>query len=237
MRYHIIGFDGNEYGPVSAEEVREWFHAHRLMADSSVRREKSLDWATLKDLPELADLTEDANSQPAFRRREQSVRRTALLSLILAVVAIFLPVLGTGLAVLAFLKGRQAFLMFPPTLRRQTTGLGLARIGIVVAWLALVVNPVISAIFAVHPTLIRWENQKTATACYRNLFQIEVVKEQYVSENRLSPGSTIPRGMRSLIPYLHPAPICPAAGQYSANPVGTAPACSIHDSRPTAFKP
>ena len=53
--YKIVGADGNQYGPVSAEVVREWVAAGRANAQTMVQPEGALDWKPLGSFPEFAD--------------------------------------------------------------------------------------------------------------------------------------------------------------------------------------
>jgi hypothetical protein len=52
--FKIIGADGKEYGPVSAEVVREWIAAHRANAQTRAQAEGSSDWKPLGEFPEFA---------------------------------------------------------------------------------------------------------------------------------------------------------------------------------------
>ena len=52
--YRIIGADGKEYGPVSAEVVRQWIAQGRANAQSRIRPEAAADWKFLSELPEFA---------------------------------------------------------------------------------------------------------------------------------------------------------------------------------------
>ena len=54
-QYIIIGGDGKEYGPVSAQEVREWVRTGRANGDTRIKPEEAEDWKQLRDLPELMD--------------------------------------------------------------------------------------------------------------------------------------------------------------------------------------
>jgi len=54
--YKILGGDGKEYGPVSAESLRQWIQEGRANAQSQVQPEGSADWVALAQLPEFADL-------------------------------------------------------------------------------------------------------------------------------------------------------------------------------------
>jgi TM2 domain-containing membrane protein YozV len=56
--YKIIGADGKEYGPVSAEQLRDWITQGRVSPQTSVRPEAGGDWQPLASYPEL-------NSPPA----------------------------------------------------------------------------------------------------------------------------------------------------------------------------
>ena len=53
--FKIIGGDGREYGPVSAEEIRNWISAGRANAETNARRESEADWRPLSSFPEFAD--------------------------------------------------------------------------------------------------------------------------------------------------------------------------------------
>ena len=51
--YKIIGADGNEYGPVSAEQIRQWVAEGRLNAVSRIQAEGSGEWKLLHEFPEF----------------------------------------------------------------------------------------------------------------------------------------------------------------------------------------
>ncbi len=54
--YYIIGADGQQYGPVTAAQIRQWLGERRLHAQSLVRVDGSTEWKTLAATPEfLAD--------------------------------------------------------------------------------------------------------------------------------------------------------------------------------------
>ncbi len=52
--FTIIGADGKEYGPVSAEQLREWIASGRANAQTQGRRKGESAWSTLGSLPEFA---------------------------------------------------------------------------------------------------------------------------------------------------------------------------------------
>ena len=52
--YRIIGKDGQQYGPVTAEQVRGWIAENRANAQTLVQAEGAQDWKPLGSLPEFA---------------------------------------------------------------------------------------------------------------------------------------------------------------------------------------
>ncbi len=52
--FTIIGADGKEYGPVTAEKIREWIVAGRANAQTQARRDGEAAWSTLGSLPEFS---------------------------------------------------------------------------------------------------------------------------------------------------------------------------------------
>src|SRR5438045_290936 len=54
--YKIIGADGKEYGPISAEQLRQWVAEGRANAQTQVLPEGQMEWKTIAEVPELAPL-------------------------------------------------------------------------------------------------------------------------------------------------------------------------------------
>ncbi|MGA9451987.1 MAG: GYF domain-containing protein [Verrucomicrobiia bacterium] len=52
--YKILGSDGHEYGPVSAEQVKKWIAENRVEKKTPVIPEGAPDWVFLQSLPEFA---------------------------------------------------------------------------------------------------------------------------------------------------------------------------------------
>ena len=51
--YRIIGADGREYGPISAEQLRQWIAEGRANAQTKVLLEGTTEWKSLGDFPEF----------------------------------------------------------------------------------------------------------------------------------------------------------------------------------------
>jgi hypothetical protein len=54
--YRIIGADQNEYGPITAEQVRQWVAEGRLNGLSKIQVDGSGVWKQLRDMPEFSTL-------------------------------------------------------------------------------------------------------------------------------------------------------------------------------------
>ena len=51
--YRIIGADGREYGPITADQLRQWIAEGRANAQTKVLAEGATEWKTLADFPEF----------------------------------------------------------------------------------------------------------------------------------------------------------------------------------------
>ena len=54
--FQLIGSDGKEYGPISADQVRQWIGEGRAGATTRIRREGEAEWSFLNSAPEFAEL-------------------------------------------------------------------------------------------------------------------------------------------------------------------------------------
>jgi TM2 domain-containing membrane protein YozV len=52
--YKIIGVDGQQYGPVSSDQMRRWIAENRVRAETLVQAEGTTDWKPLSAFPEFA---------------------------------------------------------------------------------------------------------------------------------------------------------------------------------------
>jgi hypothetical protein len=53
--YRIIGGDGKEYGPISADQLRQWIAENRANALTQIRLEGETEWRSLSSFPEFSD--------------------------------------------------------------------------------------------------------------------------------------------------------------------------------------
>jgi len=67
--YKIIGGDGNEYGPVDLEQIKQWIQDGRASARTKVQPEGATEWTPISEIPELAQLlgaAVGAEAPPSF---------------------------------------------------------------------------------------------------------------------------------------------------------------------------
>lgn len=62
--FNIIGADGKQYGPVSGEQIRQWFREGRANGSSKVQAIGLAEWNALSTLPEFADLFTSKDAPP-----------------------------------------------------------------------------------------------------------------------------------------------------------------------------
>jgi hypothetical protein len=55
--YKMIGADGQEYGPVTAEQLRQWMAEGRINGQTQVQPVGAAGWQSLSTLPELAAMS------------------------------------------------------------------------------------------------------------------------------------------------------------------------------------
>ena len=55
LTYTVMGDDGNEYGPVSAQQIRDWIRENRLERKTPVKPDNAKDWVFLHMLPEFTN--------------------------------------------------------------------------------------------------------------------------------------------------------------------------------------
>lgn len=62
--YKIIGGDGQQYGPASAAQIREWVAAGRANAQTLAQVEGALEWKPLSTYADFADLATAVPAAP-----------------------------------------------------------------------------------------------------------------------------------------------------------------------------
>ena len=125
--YRIIGADDKEYGPVEAEQVRQWLREGRANRTTLVKSEGSPDWKAIGALPEFADLFPPLPGAPAQPGGPTKTCGMATASLVCGAVgfACIPAIVGQVLGFLAHNRIRQS--------GGRLTGSGLATAGLVLS--------------------------------------------------------------------------------------------------------
>jgi len=101
--YKITGADGQQYGPVSAEQVRRWLAEGRLHAQSLIQPDGATDWKPLSSLPEFsADIKTAPPVLPGAPPSQISVR--AANKVPAGILAILLGSLGIHKFILGYTR-------------------------------------------------------------------------------------------------------------------------------------
>jgi hypothetical protein len=82
--YKIIGGDGQQYGPATAAQIREWVIQGRANPQTLAQAEGSLEWKPLNTYPEFADLAAAASAPPLLATTDQ--RKSKLVAGLLGIL-------------------------------------------------------------------------------------------------------------------------------------------------------
>lgn len=99
--YKIIGADGKEYGPITADQLRAWIAEGRANAHTKILPEGTTDWRPLSEFPDLLPAGTKTSappplSAPAFAASDaaEKVNGPALALMILAGLNLALSAVG-----------------------------------------------------------------------------------------------------------------------------------------------
>jgi len=89
--FKIIGADGQTYGPVSVEQLRQWIAEGRANAQTQAQAEGSAEWKPLSQFAELASLFPPSAAPPTVGRAPQPPVPNYLVPAILCTIFCCLP--------------------------------------------------------------------------------------------------------------------------------------------------
>lgn len=184
--YKIRGGDGNEYGPVSADAVREWVHQGRANGQTFVLPDGATEWKILSACPEFAalfappppGLTSAVGGVPAGASKTSGLAITSLVlgccSLISCGLTIIISApLGLifGLIALSKIKASQG----------RLTGRGLALAGTIISAVCLLLIPLFAAMLL--PALAKAKSKAQSINCVNNAKQLGLAARIYSGDN------------------------------------------------------
>src|SRR6185436_487015 len=88
--YKIIGADGREYGPISADQVRQFISENRVNASTMVLAVGATEWKPLGSFPEFSLMFAAApmSSASPYASSSQRTHPLAIAALVLAIISI-----------------------------------------------------------------------------------------------------------------------------------------------------
>ena len=113
--YKIIGADKKEYGPITADQLRQWLAEGRVNAQTQILAEGATEWRMLSELPEFAASIPSAPppglvpAPMADPAAQEKVNGPAIGLMVLAILGFVLQALGIvmNLAGTSFLPHRE----------------------------------------------------------------------------------------------------------------------------------
>ncbi len=179
--YHIIGSDGKEYGPISAEQLRRWLAEGRVNAQTKARPADAANWQTLGTLPEFAAaLVSPPPVNPSsapFLDQPQKTSGLAIASLVLGILGLFCfgltAVVGLVLGIVALVKINKS--------QGRLAGKGIAIAGIATSGAFLLMLPLFAAMLL--PALAKAKEKAQAINCVNNVKQLSLAVRLYAMDS------------------------------------------------------
>ena len=175
--YKVIGADGQEYGPVSADTLRQWIAQGRASAATKVRPENETEWQTLGSLPEFGGDSAVAPPTPHTASGPTATSGLAISSLVLGILGLFscgaTALIGLILGIIGLNKIKKS--------EGRLSGSGLAIAGIVVSGIFLLMLPLFAAMLL--PALAKAKAKAQAITCLNNARQVTLGILLYADAN------------------------------------------------------
>ena len=177
--YRIIGADDKEYGPVSAEQIRQWLREGRLNRTTRVKPDNSPDWKTIGALPEFGDLfppLPDLPPKAVGKSGNCGLATAALVCGALGLVTCVTAPVGLTLGLVAQSRIRNS--------NGQLTGSGLATGGIVLSVIAMLLGLLAIPAALLLPALAKAKQKAQTINCVNKVKQVELAVLLYSSDHK-----------------------------------------------------
>jgi hypothetical protein len=154
--YKIIGADQKEYGPISADQLRQWLTEGRVNGQTKVQAADATEWKSMAELPEFAVLLPKPPPSPTRAvpitplAPQQSTSQMAVWAMVLGILSVLCcQILGPVAIVLGAVSLSQ--LKSHPEL----TGRGFAITGIALGIVSLLMAVAAILLFILSPAFIQ----------------------------------------------------------------------------------
>jgi type II secretory pathway pseudopilin PulG len=191
--YKILGADQKEYGPITADTLRQWIAERRANGQTMICLDGTTDWKTLASFPEFSDAltrafgataTTGATGAPqvvaGVEGQKKGLAITSLVLGILSVAACLIFVTGIPAIVTGVMALNRA--------RRQPTEYGgkrLATAGIALGAAGIMLTVVVAIVAGMMlPALAKAKSRAQSISCINNLKQIALGARIYANDNK-----------------------------------------------------
>jgi len=182
--YKIIGADGKEYGPATADHIRGWISSGRCDGRTMARLEGTTEWKGLGEFPDLAEALTSSSVPPMPPPGEPKVETSglAIASLICGILGLFTCLPGPIGWVLGVMARRQI-----KKSNGQLGGAGLATAGIVISIFVTAVFVLLAAAGVLFPALAKAKKKAQTIQCEAHIQELTTVLIGYAKahENQL----------------------------------------------------
>lgn len=182
--YKIIGADGKEYGPISADQLRQWIVQGRLSATTLIQPDGSSEWKPLSGFHEfsialsMADGTLSALHGQGIAAAPAITSGLAVASLVLGILGIFTcglsAIVGLVLGIIAQIKINKS--------QGRLSGSGLTIAGICTSVISLALVLLILPGLLL-PALARAKQKAMTINCVSNMKQMGLAMRMYSDDH------------------------------------------------------
>ena len=214
--FRILGHDRKEYGPVSADVLRQWIAERRANGHTMVQAEGSSGFKPLGEFPEFQSALAAAGpaGSPSWTvvpaPPEKQASGLAITSLVLGILSFCLPLIP---AIPAVITGHLAL----GRIRRQPDkigGKGMAIAGLVMGYFGLALMALAMLAGMMLPALAKAKEKAQKVQCVNHLKQVGLAARMYANDhNEVFPMSF--SGMSNDLPDLRLL-ICPGDSHHTA---------------------
>jgi hypothetical protein len=148
--YKVIGIDKQIYGPVTADQLRQWVAEGRVDLATLVQAEGAVDWKPLSSFPEFGGAPQPITPPPVSMppsRQDGTAENLALTGLILGILSIVISclrvfgVLGVVFSIVALCREQ------PPGAPATASHKNMALAGLILSLIGLLWPGIVGGIF------------------------------------------------------------------------------------------